>query len=55
MAMVLTVGVMVRALLAYLVTLANPYSWEIIIPGTFVGLIVGFATMKYQGPATSRA
>jgi len=55
MAVVLTVGVVVGALLAYLVTLANPYFWEIIIPGTLVGLIVGFATMKYRGPVTSRA
>lgn len=55
MAMVLTVGVVVGALLAYLVTLANPYFWEIVIPGTLVGLIVGFATMKYRGPTTSRA
>lgn len=55
MAVVLTVGLLVGALLAYLVTLANPYFWEIIIPGTLVGLIVGFATMKYPGPVTSRA
>lgn len=50
-AVVMAVGVVVGALLAYLVTLANPYFWEIIIPGTLVGLIVGFATVKYRGPA----
>ena len=55
MAMVLTVGVVVGALLAYLVTLANPYFWAIITPGTLVGLIVGFASMKYRGPTTSCA
>lgn len=55
MAVVLTVGAVVGALLAYLVTLANPYFWEIIIPGTLVGLIVGFATMRYRGAAAARA
>lgn len=43
------VGVLVGALLAYLVTIGGPYLWEIVLPGSVVGLIVGFATMKYQG------
>jgi hypothetical protein len=44
------VGLVVGAFLAYLVTLGGPYLWEIVLPGSIVGLIVGYATMKYQGP-----
>jgi len=36
-----------------LVTLGGPYFWEIILPGSIVGLIVGFATAKYRGPVRS--
>ena len=43
------VGLGVGAFLAYLVTIGSPYLWEIVLPGSIVGLIVGFATMKYQG------
>lgn len=42
-------GVLVGAVLAYFVTIGGPYFWEIILPGSVVGLIVGVATMKYQG------
>ena len=31
-------------------TIIGAYFWEIVIPGTLVGLIVGFATVKYRGP-----
>jgi len=48
-----TVGLAVGAFFAYLVTLGEPYFWEIILPGSIVGLIVGFATAKYRGPARS--
>jgi uncharacterized membrane protein len=41
-------GVVVGAILAYLVTIGSPYLWEIVLPGSVVGLIVGFATMKYR-------
>ena len=44
------VGLVVGAFLAYLVTLGGPYLWEIVLPGSIVGLIVGYATMKYPGP-----
>ena len=47
------VGLVVGAFFAYLVTLGEPYFWEIILPGSIVGLIVGFATAKYRGPARS--
>lgn len=41
-------GVLVGAFLAYLVALMQGgYYLEIILPGTLVGLIVGFATQKY--------
>ena len=52
-AMIVAVGVAVGAFFAYLVTLGGPYFWEIILPGSLVGLIVGFATARYRGPARS--
>ena len=54
MAITVTVGVAVSAFFAYLVTIGSPYLWEIVLPGSIVGLIVGFASVKYRGPATSR-
>lgn len=51
MAIVVITGVAVGAFFAWLVTLGGPYFWEIILPGSVVGLIVGFATTKYRGPA----
>ena len=49
------VGLAAGASLAYLVTLGGPYFWEIILPGSVVGVIVGFATFKYRGaPAPQR-
>ena len=53
MAVIVAVGVAVGAFFAYLVTLGQPYFWEIILPGSIVGLIVGFATAKYRVPARS--
>ena len=52
-AVVVAVGVAVGALFAYLVTIGGPYFWEIILPGSIVGLIVGFATAKYRGRLSS--
>ena len=46
-------GLVLGAFFAYLVTLQEPYFWEIILPGSIVGLIVGFATARYRGPARS--
>ncbi len=46
-------GIAVGAFLAYLVTIGSPYLWEIVLPGSIVGLIVGYATMKYRGPAAA--
>lgn len=41
-------GVVVGAVLAYLAALmSGGYYFEIILPGTLVGLIVGFATQRY--------
>ena len=51
MGVVVATGLLVGAFFAYLVTLGEPYFWEIILPGSLVGLIVGFATAKYRGPA----
>jgi hypothetical protein len=50
---VVAVGLAVGALFAYLVTIGTPYLWEIVLPGSIVGLITGFATAKYRGPVRS--
>jgi len=47
------VGLVVSALFAYLVTIGQPYFWVIILPGSIIGLIVGFATAKYRAPIKS--
>lgn len=52
-AAVVTVGVIVGAFFAYLVTIGSPYFWEIVLPGSIVGLITGFATAKYRGSLRS--
>ena len=52
-ATIVAVGLVVGAFFAYLVTLDGPYFWEIILPGSIVGLIVGFATARYRGPVRS--
>lgn len=49
-AVIVSVGLVVGALFAYLVTIGGPYFWEIILPGSIVGLIVGFATARHRGP-----
>lgn len=43
--------------LAYLVTLGNPspYFWKIMLPGGLVGLLVGYATYKYDPPGARGA
>jgi hypothetical protein len=49
-------GVLVGAFLAYLVAMMQGgYYLQIILPGTMVGLIVGFATQKYGTPATANS
>ena len=50
----LGVGLVVGAFLAYLVTIGSPYLWEIVLPGSVVGLIVGFAAARYRGPIASK-
>lgn len=52
-AILVAVGLAVGALFAYLVTIGTPYFWEIILPGSIVGVIVGYATAKYGGPVRS--
>ena len=53
LAVIVGVGLVAGAFFAYLVTLSQPYFWEIILPGSIVGLIVGFATAKYRVPIRS--
>ena len=45
-------GAVVGAGLAYLVVaLGNPYLWEIVLPGTLLGIIVGYATQRFTPAA----
>lgn len=53
MAVGIIVGLVVGAGLAALITIGGPYFWEIVLPGSIVGLIVGFATFKYRGPVAA--
>ncbi|HEY0873696.1 MAG TPA: hypothetical protein VGD94_09500 [Vicinamibacterales bacterium] len=50
-------GLAIGAFFAYLVAIqprpdGREYYWEIILPGSVLGLIVGYATQKYGAPAT---
>jgi hypothetical protein len=48
-------GGAVGAALAYLVVaMGNPYVWEIVLPGTLLGIIVGYATQRHT-PADRKA
>ncbi len=58
----LVAGTAIAALFALPIALMNknaatgqPYFWEIMIPGSMVGLIVGYATQKFGTPAPRRA
>jgi hypothetical protein len=47
-------GIAVGALLAYLTAvMVGDHYFQIILPGTLVGLIVGFATQKYGNTAAT--
>jgi len=36
--------------------MGNPYFWQIMLPGSAVGIIVGYATQKHQEtPAVQKA
>ena len=52
----IVVGLLVGLILAFLVAYMQPegkhYYFEIMLPGSLVGLIVGFATQKYGKPPT---
>jgi branched-subunit amino acid transport protein len=51
----IVVGLAAGAVLAALVTIGTPYFWEIVLPGSVVGAIVGFATFKYRGAPRAAA
>ena len=59
--LVLVIGLGIGALLALPFALGTDpntgkrYFWEIMIPGSFVGLIVGYATQKFGRLAAQRA
>jgi hypothetical protein len=48
-------GLVVGCLLAYgVVLMGNPYVWEIVLPGSLVGVTVGYATQKHaEAPRAS--
>jgi hypothetical protein len=48
---VLLFGLGVGAFLAFLVALGNKYYWQVMLPGSVLGLIVGYATQRYGAPA----
>jgi hypothetical protein len=48
-------GLAVGAVLAYLVTIGGPYFWEIVLPGSLLGVIVGYATQRYTPRASVAA
>jgi len=52
---VLAVGLALGVFSAYLVTLSEPYFWEIILPGSILGIIVGYATFRHAEKATAAA
>jgi hypothetical protein len=56
----LVFGAVIGALFAFLVAaMPDPsgkhYYWEIVLPGTILGLIVGYATQRWGSPAAARA
>lgn len=44
-------GLLVGAFLAFLIARMNGYYWQIMLPGSLLGVIVGYATNRYGGPA----
>ena len=40
-------GLLVGGFLAFLVARMNGYYWQIMLPGSLLGIIVGFATQRY--------
>jgi len=49
-------GLAVGAFFAYLILLGNPgHALNIMLPGSLVGLIVGYAAQKHRAAETSRA
>jgi hypothetical protein len=52
----LVFGLAVGCFLAFLITIGSPYSWQIMLPGSILGLIVGYATFRHGGtPQTAGA
>jgi len=48
-------GLLVGAFLAFLVALGNGYYWQIMLPGSLLGVIVGYATYRYGGQPAAAA
>jgi uncharacterized membrane-anchored protein YhcB (DUF1043 family) len=53
------VGLVIGAILAFIIAaMPDPsgkhYYWEIVLPGSIVGLIVGYATQRYGRPRATK-
>jgi hypothetical protein len=48
-------GLLVGAFLAYLIARMNGYYWQIMVPGSILGVIVGYATYRYGAPPAAAA
>jgi len=55
----LLVGLAAGVFFAFLITIGSPYTWQIMLPGGLLGLIVGYVTQQYgtrptpgEAPAT---
>jgi len=49
----LLIGLALGVFFAYLITIGSPYSWQIMLPGGLLGLIVGYVTQQYGARPTS--
>jgi xanthosine utilization system XapX-like protein len=43
----LVVGLALGVFFAFLITIGSPYTWQIMLPGGLLGLIVGYVTQQY--------
>jgi len=48
-------GLLVGAFLAFLIARLNGYYWQIMVPGSLLGVIVGYATYRYGAPPAAAA
>jgi hypothetical protein len=49
------VGLVVGAVLASFIAYMTGYYWQVMLPGSLLGLIVGYATYRYRSQPRARA